>query len=298
MTRQVKDVATSVHNRLLNLSKSTGRPFNEVFQLYAMERFLYRLSRSKHSNSFVLKGGLMLRVWKAPVTRPTKDVDLLGHTANTVANLVSIVQGVCAQPVDPDGMQFDATTAVGSLIKEDAEYNGIRVKFIGRLGVARASMQIDVGFGDAVEPPPLDIELPTLLDFPAPKLRGYQRETTIAEKFHAMVVLGTLNGLMKDFYDIWLLSQSFDFERDQLAKAINSTFAARATAIEPDPVAFGNEFARSDDAQRRWSAFLKKSAIADAPTVFTEVVSAIGEFLLPLTHPSALRLWQRGGPWR
>lgn len=240
----------------------------------------------------------MLRVWEAPVTRPTKDVDLLGHTANTVANLVSIVQGVCAEPVEPDGMQLDATTVVGSLIKEDAEYNGIRVKFIGRLGVARASMQIDVGFGDAVEPPPIDIELPTLLDFPAPKLRGYQRETTIAEKFHAMVMLGTLNGRMKDFYDIWLLSRSFDFDRDQLAKAVSSTFATRSTALEQEPVALSTEFALSDDAQRRWSAFLKKSALTDAPKVFAEVVSAIGEFLLPITRPSPLRRWPRGGPWR
>ena len=139
MTRPIKDLAKSVHTRLLTLAKQTGRPFNEVLQLYAMERFLYRLSRSKHSTSFVLKGGLMLRVWKAPVTRPTKDVDLLGRTKNTVANLVSIVQRVCIEEVEPDGMQFDPTTAVGTTINEDAEYNGIRVKFKGLLGVATLS---------------------------------------------------------------------------------------------------------------------------------------------------------------
>ena len=165
MTRPIKDLSKSTHTRLLAVAKQAGRPFNEVLQLYAMERFLYRLAQSKHSANFVLKGGLMLRVWNAPVTRPTKDIDLLGRTTNTVANLVSIVQSVCAEPVEPDGMQFDPTTAAGSLINEDAEYNGIRVKFIGRLGVARASMQIDVGFGDAVVPGPLEIELPTLWTF-------------------------------------------------------------------------------------------------------------------------------------
>jgi hypothetical protein len=170
VNRPIKDLAKSVHTRLLTLSKQTGRPFNEVLQLYAMERFLYRLSQSRHSKSFVLKGGLMLRVWEAPVTRPTKDVDLLGRTKNTVANLVSIVQQVCREPVEPDGMQFDPSTAVGTVINEDAEYNGIRVKFIGLLGVARASMH-DVGF--AVVPKPVDVEVPTLLDFPAPKLLGY-----------------------------------------------------------------------------------------------------------------------------
>lgn len=110
MTRPIKDLTKSVHTRLLTLAKRTGRPFNEVLQLYAMERFLYRLSRSKHSTSFVLKGGLMLRVWKAPVTRPTKDVDLLGRTKNTVANLVSIVEQVCNEPVEPDGIWLLAQT--------------------------------------------------------------------------------------------------------------------------------------------------------------------------------------------
>lgn len=235
MTREHESVVRSVHDRLLNLSKSSRRPFNETFQLYAMERFLYRLSKSAHSTKFVLKGGLMLRVWKAPVSRPTKDIDLLGHTQNSVANLVSIVRAVCDQSVEPDGMRFDSSSIAGASINEDAEYNGIRVKFLGHLGTARASMQLDVGFGDAVEPPPVDIELPTLLDFPVTKLRGYQRETTIAEKFHAMVILGTLNGRMKDFYDLWLLAQNFDFEREHLTKAVGATFATRSTAIESNP---------------------------------------------------------------
>lgn len=297
MTRPIKDLARSVHTRLLTLAKQTGRPFNEVLQLYAMERFLYRLSRSKHSTNFVLKGGLMLRVWKAPVTRPTKDVDLLGRTKNTVANLVSIVQQVCSEPVEPDGMQFDGSTAVGTPIDEDAEYNGIRIKFTGLLGVARAPMQIDVGFGDAVVPSPVDIELPTLLNFPAPKLRGYQRETTIAEKFHAMVVLGTINGRMKDFYDIWLLAQTFDFKGDQLSHAVKTTFATRTTQLESEPVALTSDFANSAEAQRRWAAFLKKSALTDAPASFADVVMVIRAFLLPVVAATSSGRWPKGGPW-
>jgi hypothetical protein len=297
VTRPIKDLAKSVHTRLLTLAKRTGRPFNEVLQLYAMERFLYRLSRSKHSANFVLKGGLMLRVWKAPVTRPTKDVDLLGRTKNTVANLVSIVQQVCSEPVEPDGMQFDQSTAVGTPINEDAEYNGIRVKFTGLLGVARAPMQIDVGFGDAVVPSPVDIELPTLLNFQAPKLRGYQRDTTIAEKFHAMVVLGTINGRMKDFYDIWLLAQTFDFKGDQLSHAVKATFARRTTQLESEPVALTSDFANSAEAQKRWAAFLKKSALADAPASFADVVLVIRAFLLPVVAATAPGRWPKGGPW-
>ncbi len=140
MTRQLKDIPKSVHNHLLKLAKETGRPFGELFQLYAMERFLYRLAESKHASQFVLKGGLMLRVWKAPITRPTKDVDLLGRTENTLNNLVNIVRDICAVPTQADGMRFDPDSAEGSLIKEDAEYNGVRVKFLGYLGTARVSI--------------------------------------------------------------------------------------------------------------------------------------------------------------
>lgn len=298
MTRPLKDLAKSVHTRLLAHAKQAGRPFNEVLQLYAMERFLYRLSRSRHARHFVLKGGLMLRVWKAPVTRPTRDVDLLGRTKNTVANLVSIVQQVCTETVEPDGMHFDPATAAGALINEAAEYHGIRVKFTGRLGVARASMQIDVGFGDSVVPSPVDVELPTLLDFPAPTLLGYQRDTTIAEKFHAMVVLGTINGRMKDFYDIWLLAQNFEFEGSQLAQAVKATFRTRATPLESDPVALTPGFARSNDAQMRWTAFLKKSALTDAPPAFAEVVLVIRALILPVVQPNSPVRWLPGGPWR
>lgn len=298
MTRQIRDLSKSVHTRLLALAKQTGRPFNEVLQLYAMERFLYRLSRSSHSASFVLKGGLMLRVWKAPVTRPTKDVDLLGRTANTVVNLVSIVRQVCEATVEPDGMQFDPASAIGTTINEDAEYNGVRVKFSGLLGVARVTMQIDVGFGDAVVPGPVDIEVPTLLDFPPPKLLGYQRDTAIAEKFHAMVVLGTINGRMRDFYDVWLLARTFAFEGEQLSSAVKATFAARMTALDAEPVALTPAFAESAEAQRRWGAFLKKSMLTDAPQSFAEVAGVIRAFVLPVIGPAAPTRWVAGGPWR
>lgn len=289
MTRPIKDLAKSVHTRLLNLAKQTGRPFSELLQLYAMERFLYRLGHSSQAPNFVLKGGLMLRVWKAPITRPTRDVDLLGRTLNTVANLVSIVRQLCVEEVEPDGMRFDPTTVAGSVINEDAEYNGVRVKFAGLLGVARASMQIDVGFGDAVVPAPVDIEVPTLL--------GYQRETTIAEKFHAMVVLGSINGRMKDFYDLWLLAQNFDFEAQQLTRAITATFAARETSLEANPIALTPGFAASSEVQKRWEAFLKKSALTDAPPSFAEIVLVIRGFLSPVVNPPVAGRWRRGGPW-
>lgn len=298
MKKPVKNVAQSVHDRLLALAKTSRRPFTEVLQLYAMERFLYRLAQSEHADKFVLKGGLMLRVWKAPVTRPTKDADLLGRTQNTVANLESIVRDVIGTEVTPDGLIFDAKTVAGSPIKEAAEYSGIRIKFIGRLQVARVSMQLDVGFGDVVTPAAKKVEVPTLLDFPAPKLNGYPRETAVAEKFHAMVILGTLNTRMKDFYDLWLLAQNFDFDRRQLSAAIRATFKARSTEPDLNPVALATPFAQSADAQRLWAAFLNKSGLTDAPTQFADVVAVVRSFVLPAVEGGTSGRWSAGAGWQ
>ena len=221
---------------------------------------------------------------------------VLKNVAKSVHNRLLAISK-CAASVEPDGLEFDAKTVQAAVIKENAEYSGIRVKFLGRLEAARIPMQIDIGFGDAVVPPPVEVEVPTLLDFPAPKLNGYQRETTIAEKFQTMVMLGTVNTRMKDFYDLWLLSESFDFDGKQLAEAIRATFKARATEPEAEPAALGPAFANSADAQKLWTAFLKKSALTDAPTRFPVVIGAIRAFLLPVPNFDAPRAWSRGKGW-
>jgi len=199
--KPVKDVAATVRQRLFNKAKSTGRPFQELLQYCAMERFLYRLAQSPHADKFVLKGALMFTAWRAAASRPTKDIDLLGKTKNTVA-VLRIVQDVCAHEAEPDGLVFDAATAEGEVIKEDADYEGVRITFRGSLQNARVSTQIDVGFGDVVTPSPVMVEYPTILEFAPPRLRGYTPETVVAEKFEAMVKLGQLNRRMKDFYNI------------------------------------------------------------------------------------------------
>ncbi len=209
-----KNMAASVHARLAEIARRTGRPFQELLQYYAMERFLYRLSKSPHAARFVLKGALMLRVWDAPMARPTKDIDLLGRLENSLENLSTVVREICAVDVEPDGLVFRPATVKSERIRED------RIRFDGLLARARIAMQLDVGIGDVMVPGPVEIAYPTLLDFPAPRLKGYPRETAIAEKFEAMVKLGTLNSRMKDFYDIWLLSRQFDFDGPTLAQAV------------------------------------------------------------------------------
>ena len=225
-----RNVPASVRQRLLNRARSDRRPFNELLQYFAMERFLYRLSQSAHADRFVLKGALMLQVWRSPDIRPTMDIDLLGRTSNAEDDLMAQLRDILAVDVEPDGLAFDADSIRTERITEGANYEGIRIRFPGTLATARIHMQIDAGFGDVVYPAPEAADLPTMLDFPAPRLLCYSRESVIAEKLEATVKLGMLNSRMKDFYDIWLLSRQFDFNGPDLAQHTADLRAARHRA--------------------------------------------------------------------
>jgi predicted nucleotidyltransferase component of viral defense system len=298
----VTNVAASVRQKLQNVARSMGRPFQEVLQYYAMERFLYRLSQSSHANRFILKGALMFNVWRAPTSRPTKDVDLLGRMENNIESLAEVMRDVCREQVDPDGIAFDPGSVQGTRIEEDADYEGVRVTFRGSLENARIPMQIDIGFGDVVFPEPEVTDYPTILEYAAPKLRGYSRETAIAEKFEAMVKLGLLNSRMKDFYDIWLLSRQFDFDGMKLATAIERTFSHRGTNVVAHPVAFTSAFATEETKLAQWEGFVRKSKLTDAPGELAIVVDAIASFLGPPAAAvgdgrSFTNCWSAPGPW-
>lgn len=298
----VDNLAMSVHARLLNRARATHRPFQELLQYYAMERFLYRLSKSSHNTHFVLKGALMLHVWDAPLARATKDLDFLGRLDNSLDNLTQVVREMCAAEVEPDGMRFDGTTVRAERIKEDADYEGVRVRFVGLLGKARVAMQLDVGFGDVVTPGAEAVVYPGLLDFPAPELSGYPRETVVAEKFHAMVDLHTVNSRMKDFYDVWLLCTHYAFDGVVLAQAVTATFANRDTAIDATPVAFTANFTEQATTLTQWRAFRNRLPSTECPETLAEVVAILAVFLLPLARACesgdrfAVR-WLARGPW-
>ena len=198
------DIAASVHQRLLNKARESSRTFNELLQHFAIERFIYRLSKSPHADRFVLKGALMLWAWSGPMSRPTMDIDLLGTIENSLEVITAIMKNVCVMAVEMDGLFFNASTVTAARITEDADYKGVRIRLLGNLGNARVSLQIDIGFGDVIIPGHCKVAYPSLLDFPSPELNGYTMESTIAEKFQAMVKLGTLNSRMKDFYDIYI----------------------------------------------------------------------------------------------
>lgn len=295
-----KNTAASVRQRLLNLARSDRRPFNELLQYYAMERFLYRLSQSVHADRFILKGALMLRAWQSPGLRPTMDIDFLGRTRNEEAGIAAQVRDILSVAIKPDGLVFDPASIQTERITEAADYEGIRVRFRGTLDSAMVHMQIDIGFGDVVYPAPEESDLPTLLDDPVPRLLCYSRESAIAEKFEAMVKLGQLNSRMKDFYDIWLLSRQFDFAGECLAEAIRLTFNRRGTSFPEVIVAFTEVFVEAK--QTQWLAFHRRLGQYHVPTSFSEVVISVRNFIGPLaaalfSGKAAPDHWTAPGPW-
>lgn len=296
-----KNPAASVRQRLLNRSRNEGRPFNEILQYYAMERFLYRLSQSNFVNSFILKGALMLSVWRAPEFRPTMDIDLLGRTSNDEAQVVAQIQEILSEKVEADGLVFDLDSIVPERITEDADYHGIRICFQGTLGVARVNMRIDIGFGDVVYPEPEIQDLPTVLGHAAPRLYCYSRESAVAEKLQAMIKLGDLNSRMKDFYDIWMLSRQFDFTGAQLAESTRLTFERRETPVPAELKLFENSIMETKQIQ--WTAFRKRLNQESVPVSFREVVDSVEEFLRPIvaslySGKPILMEWKAPGPWK
>lgn len=296
-----KNIAASVRQRLLNRARRDQRPFAELLQYYGMERFLYRLSQSTHAQRFILKGALMLRVWQAPEFRPTMDIDMLGKANNDEVKIIEQIKEILNVEVEPDGLMFDSSSIRSERITEDADYQGTRIRFLGTLGSARINMQIDIGFGDIVHPAPEESELPTMLDFAAPRLLCYSRESAIAEKFEAMVKLGILNSRMKDFYDIWLLSRVFDFEGNNLAIAIQLTFDQRGTHLTDEIVAFQATFIA--EKQTQWTAFCRRLNQEHLPVEFNDIVTQVKSFLDPVVQAVRTRqpfdkVWQSTGGWR
>jgi predicted nucleotidyltransferase component of viral defense system len=261
-----------------------------------MERFLYRLSLSRHAQNYILKGALMLRAWNSPEFRSTMDIDMLGKAGNEEINIIEQIRDILSVEVDPDGLIFDSESIRTERITEDAVYEGIRVRFNGFLGTARISMQIDIGFGDIVYPEPEKAELPCMLDFPAPSLLCYSRESAIAEKFEAMIKLGHLNSRMKDFYDVWLLSRQFRFKLSNLAEAVKLTFEKRGTKLNQPIEAFSADFISSR--QTMWAVFHKRLKQDHVPASLQDIATEVESFLAPIIKgDSEEKEWTPAGSW-
>ncbi len=297
---EIKNIPASVQSRLLTQAQKSGRPYNELLQYYAIERFLYRLSKSMYQHKFLLKGALLFRAWGLTRFRPTRDIDLLGYTSNEVEALVKVIREICELHVEDDGIIFDPKSIRGERIKEDADYEGVRLRFQGRLGNTRLHLQIDVGFADVVFPAPSILKYPVLLSMAAPELQGYPPETVVAEKFQAMVFLGEINSRMKDFYDLWIVANRFPFKGSSLQKAIMQTFANRKTPIAVDIPAFTQHFA--SEKQNQWNAFLSRNVLEDAPANLAEATHLLHDFMMPVMdacekNTTFSKTWKPGGPW-
>jgi hypothetical protein len=290
------DLAASVRQRLYNLAKRGGEDFQLVATKFALERFLYRLSRTRQAERFILKGAMLFAVWSDLPYRPTRDVDFLGVGDSSGEGLAAAVREICAALVEPDGLLFDTKSI------QVEEYPGQRVKLRARLGDMQIPLQVDVGFGDAVTPGPVETQYPTLLDFPGPRIRSYPPETVVAEKLQAMVALGMINSRMKDFYDLWVMARTFAFQGTTLTQAIRATFQRRRTALpEGMPVALSDEFAQDTDKAKQWRAFVQRTGLPAGDGGLVAVIADLREFLLPPLLAAAEndleRHWRPGDGW-
>jgi type I restriction enzyme S subunit len=292
-----------VRDRLLDRSRKTGEDFQFLLQRYAAERFLYRLGESRHRDRYVLKGATLFAIWGSAIYRGTRDLDFTGYGANEVGSVLGAMQDVCAVAVADDGITFDTKNLSARPIREQAEYDGLRVQFQARLGAARIPMQVDIGFGNAIEPPPTEADYPSLLDLPLPRIRAYPQEAVIAEKLHAMVVLGERNSRYKDFYDLYVFARQFSFDGERLTTAIAATFDRRRTTIElPLPAAVAPRYYAEGERAAFWRAYLGRNSLPGAPADWVAVGELLRQFLSSPYRAIAdgrafSDTWLPGGPW-
>ncbi|MEO8062766.1 MAG: nucleotidyl transferase AbiEii/AbiGii toxin family protein [Pseudomonadota bacterium] len=299
--KEIKNVTASVLAKLRNTSKSSGTPLQQVLQLYAMERFLYRVSKSRHAQSVILKGALLLKTIGIPSARPTVDIDMLRKGKADHASLIALIKDCATLEVEEDGLAFIADSVVAEDIAKDSEYKGTRVLMHARMDNVRLKIQIDFGVGDVMVPGPRMIEYPVFLGGDTIQLLAYPIESSIAEKLQAMVALGNANSRMKDFYDVWICSKHLDFNADALLRAIEATFKNRNTAIPADDVeALTTAFAEGHRVP--WNAFVKKMGESYLVDALGRVVDDVKIFSMPAlgSLASGERLkkqWKAGRGW-
>lgn len=291
------NTAASVRARLLNISRREGRDYNRLLLLFVQERLLARLSISSHADHFVLKGGLFLYSRWGTAARPTRDLDLLGRGfPSEIKQVVTVLREIVSLELN-DGVRFDSEQVSGARIKEGAEYEGVRVNLSASIGSARIPVQVDVGFGDTLTPAPQTLEFPTLLEFPdlpAPRVMAYSMETVLAEKFQAMVYLGTSNSRAKDFFDVMHSSRHDSLETLGLREAIRRTFLKRETPLEDAKAFLKSDVANHPDLRAAWQRFRANNPSLDTPADFLVVFDAIREFLEPIVDGRAVGRWSPG----
>ena len=299
------NVAASIRSRLLSRAKAEDTEFQLFLDRYACERLLYRLGESEARNRCILKGASLLALWMDEPYRSTRDVDLLIFGDNDEETVRYVMETICNVSCPEDGIALDISTLKISAIRDGHRYGGQRATLVALLGSAKCNVQVDFGFGDVVIPGPEEARLPTLIDgVPAPFLCTYPQVSSIAEKFEAMIQLGTVNSRMKDFYDVWALSEAFAFAGPELQEAVARCFDRRGTSWNAElPEALTPAFYSNPRLQDYWTAFGHHGALLHLPpSAFEEIGNRIQSFLGPVRdsilagEPFDMR-WPRGGPW-
>lgn len=295
--------ATSVKEQLKNYAKKNNRIVQDIFTVYVLERTLFRISVSDYRDRFTLKGGILLHgLFTEDFTRATTDIDLLGaKISNEAENMKTVFEEIFSQECD-DPIVFRLDTLKVSNITEFKEYHGLNVSILAFLDRTRIPVSIDIGFGDIIYPDRVEMDYPTLLNDDPAKMYAYSIESTIAEKFEAIVSLGEANGRMKDFYDICSISRKRDMDGVLLQAALIETFHHRNTGFD-EIVAFDEGFCEDSLRASRWRGFLKQKNVL-APIDFKDAIEAVQQFLNPVilaireansfsgTWDSAIKAWK------
>jgi predicted nucleotidyltransferase component of viral defense system len=290
MKRETKNIAVSIRNRLLNISNKNNRDYNAILRQYFQERFLYRISISAFRSQFILKGAFLLMQNEISKFRPTKDIDFLGiSVSNEVEDCIDIIKEIASTNGD-DGVEFIADKIEGKKIKEGADFDGVRIKVPYRMDTIRGYFSIDIGFGDKITNGPFEIDYPTLLDFPSPKIFVYSFDSAFAEKFEAIVKLNFITSRMKDFYDLIFIAENNSFNRNVLREAIIETFENRGTTLDDRHIIFDAVFKNNQQKQTQWSSFFQLIKL-DLKISFYEAVSKIQSFIEPVFDKDTKANW-------
>ncbi|MGH7068461.1 MAG: nucleotidyl transferase AbiEii/AbiGii toxin family protein [Acetobacteraceae bacterium] len=296
--KPLKDPSASIRRRLLNHARAHGDDYQRVLTRYAIERLLFRVGCTDARDRYVLKGAMLFVTWPEHAFRPTGDLDFLGIGDPSPKATTELFVRTCQVPEPADGITFDAATLQVEPVREEEEYQGIRLTLKGRLGTAIVPVQVDIGFGDVVYPAPSRKNFPGLLpDLPAAEVLMYPPETVIAEKFEAMIRFGETNGRIKDFHDIWVTTRIFPFDLAILTEAVGGTLRRRRTAIPVEmPLALTPWFAGMPDTQGLWTGFLRRNPPTLPPPPFSELLRELRWFFGPVL--AALAVPEAGmGRW-
>lgn len=281
MKKETKNVAVSVRNRLLNIANESNRDYNAILRQYFQERFLYRISISPYKSQFILKGAFLLMTQSISKFRPTKDIDFLGRSVSSDVKDCTLMIKEIAEISSEDGVEFIADKIEGKKIKEGADFDGVRTKVPYKMDTIKGYFSIDIGFGDKITNGPYEIDYPTLLDFPSPKILVYSFVSAVAEKFEAIVKLNVVTSRMKDFYDLNFIAESNSFNKNILKKAISETFENRGTNIEDKNIVFNETFKNNQQKQTQWASFIQLNKL-NLKINFYDAVSKIESFIEPI----------------